>query len=390
MNNNIINRGTTYTLYARGEDLVVDKEYTAILFYSSKREDGRAITNAVCKQEESIDKETKEVVYTNVCEFIFMQEETTKLLEGNVSLEIYDSINKQQMYSQDCYAFVRTSSLVDPEYDKEKTLIITKNGQYVVKHYDQVSISVLPSSEEQTLNITENGTYTVEPVNTDALSKVTVNAEFNLAKAMAEEGYKFAYNTQLLTFDYEVTLPSDSSYLFYNCTKLSEVNVSKIDTSKVTNYAYMFQGCSSLTRLDEIDWDVSNVSMTGMFQNTSFQWLDLHKMKPSELRNVFNHSNSIKTIIGDHTLEEVINGDIICFEGAKRVDLDGLTNARYSSILACLKGMNNLSETVWMPSNAYNNCFNDDDTVPDASTLAERQAEIKAICAQKNKSLTLG
>lgn len=46
-----------------------------------------------------------------------------------------------------------------------------------------------------------------------------------------------------------VYLPPDSSYMFADC-NMTSLDLSKFNTSNVTNMAYMFRDCSSLTALD--------------------------------------------------------------------------------------------------------------------------------------------
>lgn len=258
--------------------------------------------------------------------------------------------------------------------------------------------------------INENGTY-----NVGGYDKVVVNVHYPVEQEMLTKGYKFAYSS-ITNFDGDYLFPADCSnlfancsnlvncdlsnanvdnitnisYMFTECSKLTNLDISNFDFSKITSYTTPFKNCKNLLKLNVENWDVSDKNITSLFAETYLTWLDLTKWKPANVRNLFNSSSNIKTIIGNHTLDEVRNGDVVCFEGCTRVDLDGLTTARYSSILACLKGMNNVSDAFWLPRNCYNNCYNDDDTVPDAETLAERQAEIAAICANKNKRLQLG
>ena len=52
---------------------------------------------------------------------------------------------------------------------------------------------------------------------------------------------------------------TNTSYMFYNCSKLTTLNVSNFDTSKVTNMQYMFGDCSNLT-LDCSHWNVDKVT----------------------------------------------------------------------------------------------------------------------------------
>jgi surface protein len=57
---------------------------------------------------------------------------------------------------------------------------------------------------------------------------------------------------------------TDISYMFFNCSSLT--SIPQLDTSNVTDMSYMFNGCSSLTSIPQLD--TSNVTSTGyMFDN---------------------------------------------------------------------------------------------------------------------------
>ena len=59
---------------------------------------------------------------------------------------------------------------------------------------------------------------------------------------------------------------TDMHYMFNDCHRLTTIDVSKWDTSKVTNMDSMFYSCNSLTTLDLSNWDTSNVGgMNWMF-----------------------------------------------------------------------------------------------------------------------------
>ena len=54
--------------------------------------------------------------------------------------------------------------------------------------------------------------------------------------------------------------------MFYNCRSLTSLDLSKWNTSKVTNMNNMFNGCSGLTSLDLSKWDISEGTIiTNMF-----------------------------------------------------------------------------------------------------------------------------
>lgn len=67
--------------------------------------------------------------------------------------------------------------------------------------------------------------------------------------------------------------------MFSGCSALTSLDVSKWDTSNVTDMGGMFSGCSALTSLDVSKWDTSNVtSMDGMFEN-------IHSMLSLDISN---------------------------------------------------------------------------------------------------------
>lgn len=70
----------------------------------------------------------------------------------------------------------------------------------------------------------------------------------------------------------DIVLNPDSSYMFDGCKSLTTLDVSKWNTSQVTNMSCIFGGCYSLTPLDVSKWNTSSVTnMDSMFD-------DCHKL----------------------------------------------------------------------------------------------------------------
>ena len=85
-----------------------------------------------------------------------------------------------------------------------------------------------------------------------------------------------------------VYLPEDSSSLF-NCrsTNLQSVDLSKADTSNVTNMSGMFRYCTSILTLDVSGFDTSNVTnMSGMFEGCGLQALDVSGFDTSNVTDM--------------------------------------------------------------------------------------------------------
>ena len=63
---------------------------------------------------------------------------------------------------------------------------------------------------------------------------------------------------------------TDMNGMFYNCLKLTSLDVTHFNTAKVTNMRYMFGSCSSLTSLDVTHFNTAKVTDMGyMFYNCS-------------------------------------------------------------------------------------------------------------------------
>lgn len=99
---NIINKGIHAIIRAHGDGLRVGKQYTCALYYKAQIEDYRA-------------EQTAEAVMSGkdvYCIFDFTPEQTAELKSDSVvKLEIYDTNTKENMYFNDEYAFVRSTSL---------------------------------------------------------------------------------------------------------------------------------------------------------------------------------------------------------------------------------------------------------------------------------------
>ena len=81
---------------------------------------------------------------------------------------------------------------------------------------------------------------------------------------------------------------TDMSQMFYYCENLTSLDISSFDTSNVTNMSNMFYSCSSLTSLDMSNFNTSNVTdMNSMFRNcSSLTALDLSNFDTSKVTDM--------------------------------------------------------------------------------------------------------
>ena len=109
-------------------------------------------------------------------------------------------------------------------------------------------------------------------------------------------------NTLYIQGNGGVTANYDSSNLFYNFSKLTEIeNINLLDTSNVTNMWYMFRECSSLTNLDVSNFDTSKViDMGAMFslcsRLTSLDVSNFNTSKVTSMNSMFYECSSLTNL----------------------------------------------------------------------------------------------
>lgn len=68
------------------------------------------------------------------------------------------------------------------------------------------------------------------------------------------------YNSEIISAVVTVTNMTSTNKMFYDCNKLTSIDVSRFDTSKVTDMYFMFGSCTSLKSLDLSGFNTSNVT----------------------------------------------------------------------------------------------------------------------------------
>ncbi len=101
------------------------------------------------------------------------------------------------------------------------------------------------------------------------LTKATTMDLSNLDTSAATNMQGMFYNCKPASLDlssFDTSKVTDMSYMFYGCTNLTSLNLDGWNTSSVTIMEDMFQSCNALTSLDLSGWDTKNVTnMNGLF-----------------------------------------------------------------------------------------------------------------------------
>ena len=133
--------------------------------------------------------------------------------------------------------------------------------------------------------------------------------------------YQMFYECRSLTSldlsNFDTSQVTNMVSMFYSCSKLTNLDVSKFDTSEVTNMSAMFRNCSSLTSLDVSKFDTSNVTdMHEMFRGCrSLTSLDLSN---------FNTSNVTDMTLMFRECESILELNVDSFDTSNVTKMDNM------------------------------------------------------------------
>ena len=138
-------------------------------------------------------------------------------------------------------------------------------------------------------------------IGTDTVEKVEAKAILNSEEYQTFLTSTYDYSKNIpsiwgetvienLSFEDDVVLSTDLSYLFRKCKKLTVLDISNFDTSNVTDISCMFWDCEELTSIDVSKFDTSNVTdMSWMFYNCSkVIEIDVSNFDTSKVTNMKN------------------------------------------------------------------------------------------------------
>ena len=188
-----------------------------------------------------------------------------KILDGNGSI-----LNEVQLEYDPVTKFISSYKKIKYNCDG-KTIISSLDPNYTSK-------SALDANTQIALN---SGCYVFN----------TMNGMFNGCNSL----------TSLDVSKFDTSKVTDMNNMFYGCNALTTIDVSKWNTSKVTDMGAMFDGCSALTTLNVSKWNTSKVtSMRRMFfYCESLTTLDVSKFDTSNVTNMnsmFSDCNSLTNL----------------------------------------------------------------------------------------------
>ena len=135
-------------------------------------------------------------------------------------------------------------------------------------------------------NIETNGKTKIVNLNDNENTiKLVWNSPIHLFNGMF---YQLSNINEIDLSKFDTSLLTEMQYVFYGCNSLTSINFNNCNTSKVNNMYAMFYGCSLLKSLDLTYFDTSLVTnMVSMFHNcSSLKYLKIDFFNTSSVNNM--------------------------------------------------------------------------------------------------------
>lgn len=159
-------------------------------------------------------------------------------------------------------------------------------------------------------------------------------------------------NTVYISSNKTIYANPESNYFMNDFENIKEVDISNLDTSKVVNMQYAFNGCSSLEKINTDKLDTSNVTnMSSIFANcVNLEGVDLSKLNTenvTDMSAMFFKCSNLKSInLSKLNTENVIDmgnmfGDC---NGLTKINLNDLNTKKVKNMMSMFTNCKNLKE----------------------------------------------
>ena len=172
------------------------------------------------------------------------------------------------------------------EFSKITLKIKGKGNQNILYKKETSFIDELPNLVYINGNLQNKVSYSYKFKQTDNFVEFVWNENIKNCDFMF---FQCSNITEIDLSNFNTSEITDMSYMFNGCKSLISLNISNIDTSRVKNMEMMFLGCSSLISLDLSNFDTSLVTnMYCMFEKcSSLVTLNLSKFNNSQVTNIY-------------------------------------------------------------------------------------------------------
>ena len=203
-----------------------------------------------------------------------------------------------------------------------------------------LTVSETDSSTSTTTEKTLYNLYIVSDAPIFAPSSCT--GMFREFKNLVQINFNNNFNTSKVT---------NMSWMFFNCTSLTSLDLSNFNTSNVTNMSDMFYKCSSLTTLDLSSFNTSNVTnMWQMFAScsslTSLNLGNFNTSKITDMSDMFNSCSSLTNLDLSHFNTSKVTDMSNMFCGCSsltNLDLSGFNTSNVTNMMNMFGGCSSLT-----------------------------------------------
>ena len=309
--------------------------------------------------------------------------------ENDISLEILytvvesNNMSTKEIYVPSEYEQTLKITLNKKKYGVEQSLISSTDAEYIVVEQSDSKL-VINNISSNTINITNEEVPTIissqyngednkyyfagGPIansQIESIKFVTNPKEVLGTKWDASEngdnsviaGYIDSNGNELYEIyvasnsdkTTKVYTPEDASYMFYECSNLTTIDIQNLGTSKTTNMNSMFAMCTNVTTLELQNLDTSNVEdMENMFFGCeNLETLDISNFITAKVTTMSNMFQNCKKLT-ELNLES--------FDTSKVIDMNSMFNGCESLTILNLNNFNTteVTDMSWM----FYNCKN--------------------------------
>ena len=144
----------------------------------------------------------------------------------------------------------------------------------------------------------------------------------------------------------------DCSFMFYDCSKITKIDLSSFDTKNVTNMSYMFSGCDNIVNLDLSSFDTKNViNMSNMFCDCNniinLNLSSFNTEKVTNMSNMFSGCEKITNIdLSSFNTKNVTNMSNMFYNcrNIKNLDLSKFDTENVTNMSEMFYYCNNIKE----------------------------------------------
>ena len=211
-------------------------------------------------------------------------------LSFSVKINAYGKVKEASTGSK-MKAYATEADKTPPQTDFHTDAYMSKITSIITKKDNIVPATAVASWDVSEAQDGSVMAYVEDDGTGNSTYKVTIGGKGGIIANESMLGYFSGFNkmTSIDLSALDTSKVTDMSGMFNSCSSLTSLDLSNFDTSKVTNMSFMFAGCSSLLSLDLSNFDTSQVTlMDSMFNNcSSLTSLDVSNFDTSKVTEMF-------------------------------------------------------------------------------------------------------